>query len=301
MKLLHNGQYFLTTTNARYVWEIPPYPQFYVPATELRAEAEKAGSCLEITEGEEFFSTDSENAASSSEAQAKKEPLAKQWILTVNNSEGSKKTIDQVIAFSPSLSSSSQSTVKDLAGLVKIEFSSIDQWFEEDTPIFVHPKDPFKRIDILTSHRPIKVYVSGVNGKRICIASTPSAHHLYETGLPCRFYMPLTAVLASVLRPSERRTRCPYKGEAEYYSVELPGGKVYEDVVWFYNRPTVECAGIMGEVCCKSYFYLCLILPPACGVTWTVVYTHHVCLLAFLFKIGRKRKIGRINPRRLGC
>ncbi|RMY98029.1 hypothetical protein D0862_07780 [Hortaea werneckii] len=249
VKLLHNGQYFLTTTNARYVWEIPPYPQFYVPATELRAEAEKAGSCLEIKEGEEFFSPDSENAASSSEAQAKKEPLAKQWILTINNSEEPKKTIDQVIAFSPSLSSSSQSTAKDLAGLVKIEFSSIDQWFEEDTPIFVHPKDPFKRIDILTSHRPIKVYVSGVNGKRICIAYTPSAHHLYETGLPCRFYMPLTAVLASVLKPSERRTRCPYKGEAEYYSVELPGGKVYEDVVWFYNRPTVECAGIMGEVC----------------------------------------------------
>ncbi|RMY96214.1 hypothetical protein D0864_05195 [Hortaea werneckii] len=254
VKLLHNGQYFLATTNARYVWEIPPYPQFYVPATELRAEAEKAGSCLEIKEGEEFYAPDSENAASSSEAQTKNEPLAKQWILTINNSEGPKKTIDQAIAFSPSLSSSSQTTAKDLAGLVKIEFSSIDQWFEEDTPIFVHPKDPFKRIDILTSHRPIKVYVSGVNGKKICIASTPSAHHLYETGLPCRFYMPLTAVLASVLRPSERRTRCPYKGEAEYYSVELPGGKVYEDVIWFYNRPTVECAGIMGEVCCKSYF-----------------------------------------------
>ncbi|KAI7662971.1 hypothetical protein KC322_g17172, partial [Hortaea werneckii] len=119
VKLLHNGQYFLATTNARYVWEIPPYPQFYVPATELRAEAEKAGSCLEIKEGEEFYAPDSENAASSSEAQTKNEPLAKQWILTINNSEGPKKTIDQAIAFSPSLSSSSQTTAKDLAGLVK--------------------------------------------------------------------------------------------------------------------------------------------------------------------------------------
>jgi hypothetical protein len=31
-----------------------------------------------------------------------------------------------------------------LKGLVKLEFSAMDAWFEEDEEIFVHPKDPYK-------------------------------------------------------------------------------------------------------------------------------------------------------------
>ena len=72
--------------------------------------------------------------------------------------------------------------------------------------------------------------------------------HLYETGLPCRFYLPLTSINPALLRPSQTRTQCPYKGEAEYYSVEVDG-KLYEDVVWFYNRPTLECGTIVGLAC----------------------------------------------------
>jgi uncharacterized protein (DUF427 family) len=48
-----------------------------------------------------------------------------------------------------------------------------------------------------------------------------------------------------VLRPSKTVTRCPYKGAAEYFSVEVKG-KVHEDVVWFYNQPLLECAKIEG-------------------------------------------------------
>jgi uncharacterized protein (DUF427 family) len=130
-----------------------------------------------------------------------------------------------------------------LNDLVKIDFASVDKWFEEDTPIYVHPKDPFKRIDILQSTRPIRVKVGGKT-----IADTTSSAHLYETGLPCRYYLPLTCIDATVLRPSTTRTACPYKGEAEYYHVEVDG-KVYEDVVWYYNRPLLESARIEGLVC----------------------------------------------------
>lgn len=70
--------------------------------------------------------------------------------------------------------------------------------------------------------------------------------HLYETGLPCRFYMPLTCLDVSVLRRTETRTQCPYKGEAEYYSVDLGEEGVWEDVVWFYDRPSLECAKVEG-------------------------------------------------------
>lgn len=30
------------------------------------------------------------------------------------------------------------------AGLVLVDFDSADAWYEEDEPIFVHPKDPYK-------------------------------------------------------------------------------------------------------------------------------------------------------------
>ena len=46
---------------------------------------------------------------------------------------------------------------KELKDLVKIDFASMDQWFEEDVPIYQHPKDPYKRIDILASTRSVKV------------------------------------------------------------------------------------------------------------------------------------------------
>lgn len=107
----------------------------------------------------------------------------------------------------------------------------------------MHPKDPFKRVDILQSARGIKVSLKGTT-----IAETSSCMQLYETGLPVRYYMPLTAINTSVLRPSKTTTQCPYKGEAEYYDVVV-GGETYKDIVWFYTRPTIECAAIAG-LCC---------------------------------------------------
>ena len=152
----------------------------------------------------------------------------------------SNKSTDQVLAFSSDLSGKGS----DLAGMVKIDFATMDQWFEEDTPIHVHPKDPFKRVDILASTREIKVSVEGV-----LLAHTTTAMHLYETGLPVRFYIPLTSVVdPGVLRPSKTRTKCPYKGEAEYYSVEV-NGNLHEDLFWYYTRPTLESNKVEGLLC----------------------------------------------------
>jgi len=106
----------------------------------------------------------------------------------------------------------------------------------------VHPKDPFKRVDVLPSTRHVQVFINDAK-----VADSKSSMHLYETGLPARFYLPLTDVDASKLRPSKTKTQCPYKGEAEYYSVETGEGKVATDVVWFYERPTLECAKIEGQ------------------------------------------------------
>ncbi|KXL50539.1 hypothetical protein M433DRAFT_2260 [Acidomyces richmondensis BFW] len=220
VKILYNGSYILQTTQARFVWEHPFYPQFYVPKAGL-LESTKQGH-LQIAEGETFQS--SPNGP----------PLAQQLTLRVGD-----KSTDNVLAFSDHLSG----PAAELRGLVKIDFASMDQWFEEDTPVFVHPKDPFKRVDILQSTRHVRVLVDGK-----VVADAHSSMHLYETGLPCRYYLPLTSVDASVLRPSRTRTRCPYKGEAEYYSIEVDG-KLHEDVVWYYKSPTLESSMITGLVC----------------------------------------------------
>lgn len=107
----------------------------------------------------------------------------------------------------------------------------------------MHPKDPYKRVDTIFSVRAIKVTINGQ-----VVAETNSSVHLYETGLPVRYYMPLTAINGVVLRPSKTRTQCPYKGEAEYYSVVVDG-REFTDIVWFYTRPTIECAAVAG-LCC---------------------------------------------------
>ena len=65
----------------------------------------------------------------------------------------------------------------------------LDDWFEEDTPIYVHPKDPYKRIEILPSSRTITAKVDGVT-----IAESSNNMFLFETTLRTRFYMPKTAV-----------------------------------------------------------------------------------------------------------
>jgi uncharacterized protein (DUF427 family) len=166
-------------------------------------------------------------------------------------SVGDRSTSDLII-FTDNLSGG---PAAPLSGMVKITFDAVDRWFEEDAPIYVHPKDPFKRIDILPSTRRVQVF-DRRGGRQL--ADAPSSMHLYETGLPVRYYLPMTAVDASLLRPSQTKTSCPYKGEAEYYSVEIPSGgggegeegSLLKDVVWYYDRPILESAKIEGEFCC---------------------------------------------------
>ena len=62
-------------------------------------------------------------------------------------------------------------------------------WFEEDQPIYGHPKDPYKRIDILPSSRKVTVKIDGT-----LVAESSNNMFLFETGLRARFYMPKPAV-----------------------------------------------------------------------------------------------------------
>ena len=60
--------------------------------------------------------------------------------------------------------------------------------------------------------------------------------------------IPPEDVRTDLLVPSEIRTRCPYKGEAVYWSARMPERTV-EDVVWSYPRPIAECPRIASHMC----------------------------------------------------
>lgn len=130
-----------------------------------------------------------------------------------------------------------------LAGYAAFYWDRIDRWYEEDEEIFVHPRDPYKRVDAIPSSRPVRVVLGGET-----VAETVRAHFLFETGLPVRHYIPRDDVRMDLLTPTAARSRCPYKGEAVYWSASA-GSRTYEDVAWSYPDPVPECPKIAGLVC----------------------------------------------------
>src|SRR5204862_173412 len=106
-----------------------------------------------------------------------------------------------------------------------------NRWFEEDEEVFVHARDPYKRIDCISSSAHIEIDLDGVR-----LADSRRAVFLFETGLPTRYYLPIEDVRPGILEPSDRRTRCPYKGEARYHHVTV-GGERRDNIVWFYADP----------------------------------------------------------------
>jgi uncharacterized protein (DUF427 family) len=118
----------------------------------------------------------------------------------------------------------------------------MDAWFEEDEQVYVHPRDPYTRIDILQSSRHIRVVVGGVT-----VADTHKPRLLFETDLPMRYCIPKTDVRLDLLESSDTTSACPYKGTANYYSVIVDGER-HDDIVWWYQHPVAESADIAGYV-----------------------------------------------------
>ena len=130
-----------------------------------------------------------------------------------------------------------------LDGLVAFYWDKMDHWYEEDEEIFIHPRDPHKRIDTVPSSRRVQVKVGGE-----IVADSKRGHFLFETGLPTRYYLPAGDVRMDLLEATDLRTGCPYKGTANYYSVHV-GSKTFENIVWFYPDPIPECPKIKDLLC----------------------------------------------------
>lgn len=127
-----------------------------------------------------------------------------------------------------------------LEGYITIPWDSLDHWYEEDEEVFVHPRDPFVRVDAVRSSRHVRVERDG----RL-LAESDSPILLFETGLPTRYYLPESDVVASVLAESDLQTGCPYKGFASYRDVVLDGRR-YPNLFWYYKAPFDDVSEIKG-------------------------------------------------------
>jgi uncharacterized protein (DUF427 family) len=131
----------------------------------------------------------------------------------------------------------------DLQDHCAFYWDRVDQWYEEDEEIFVHPRDPHKRIDAVPSSRPVKVILGGET-----VADTTRAHFLFETGMPTRYYIPAEDVRMDLLSATDTTTRCPYKGISSYWSANI-GGNDFADIVWSYPNSVAECPKIKDLMC----------------------------------------------------
>ena len=200
----------LDTTRALYVWEWPHYPQYYIPLRDVRSD-------LLVTEGH---------------TQQTGRGLVE--LHGLQSGETRRPRAARVVT---------KATVDGLDGMVRFEWAALDAWFEEDEQVFVHPRDPYTRVDALRSDRQVRVELDGV-----VLADSRSPVMVFETGLPTRYYVNRTDVNFEHLVPSGTVTSCPYKGMTSgYWSVQVED-TVHKDLAWAYDFPTRQLLPVAGLV-----------------------------------------------------
>jgi uncharacterized protein (DUF427 family) len=79
------------------------------------------------------------------------------------------------------------------------------------------------------------------------VVDSRDARLLHEYGHLPVLYFPERDVRADLLRRTSHSTRCPYKGEAAYWSV-VAGGRTAENAVWAYPEPLAGMEALAGLV-----------------------------------------------------
>lgn len=204
------GRMVADTRRPFLVWEIPYYPAYYIPLHDVVADLEPTGKTEHSPSRGEAQMFDVRVEGATAESAARRYP---------------------------------SSPLEVLRDLVRFDWAAMDEWLEEDEPVYTHPRDPYKRVDILASSRHIRVVVDGVT-----VADSVRPHILFETGLPPRYYLPLPDIRTELLIPSGTETHCPYKGTAGYWALDTGHG-VHRDLVWVYRAPLPESQKIAGLAC----------------------------------------------------
>ncbi|MEH3035892.1 MAG: DUF427 domain-containing protein [Sphingomonas adhaesiva] len=76
-----------------------------------------------------------------------------------------------------------------------------------------------------------------IRHRGLTVADTRAAVRTLETSHPPSWYIPPADVDAGLLRRSDRRSFCEWKGEATYWHLVIDG-REWRDVAWSYASPT---------------------------------------------------------------
>lgn len=203
------GRFVLDTVHAVHLWEWPFYPQYCIPVADIDPAA--------LVEGDDLV--------------ALPHGLARPVGLRRGTGRG------------PAGHRYVRSDVPEIVDTVRFDWAALDEWYEEDERVFVHPRNPYVRVDALRSSRHVRVELDGV-----VLAASSAPVLLFETGLPTRYYLDPTVVDTSRLEPSDTVTPCPYKGRtSRYWSVRTPSG-LHPDLAWCYDHPVAAVAPIAGLI-----------------------------------------------------
>ena len=211
LRVYLGGHIVADTTRPMLVWERPYYPTYYFPVDDVR-------TTMLAPSGEMYHSPSRGDAT----------------LLTVK-APGGRQAVNAAARYE-------SSPIPELRDLIRFDWDAMDEWYEEDEPVYVHPRDPYTRIDILASSRYVRIEIAGVT-----VADSPRPRLLFETGLPVRYYLPRTDVRMDLLERTDTITRCPYKGQPEHFAARI-GGEVFPDVAWSYPTPVPESQKIAGLV-----------------------------------------------------
>jgi uncharacterized protein (DUF427 family) len=86
-----------------------------------------------------------------------------------------------------------------------------------------------------------------IEHRGVLIADTRSAVRTLETSHPPSWYLPLVDLTPGLLRRSERRSFCEWKGQAVYWHLAI-GDALLRDVAWSYPEPTPAFAALRDHL-----------------------------------------------------
>lgn len=168
------------------------------------------------------------------EAAAEREPGVGSWSLRVGE-----RLVERCVVASPRAADDSEL----LPGHVAVDFAAMDGWFEEDEPVYAHPRDPYHRVDVRSSSRHVVVRHGG-----LVVAESKRPKLLFETANPVRYYLPFDDVRGELLSKSDTVSECPYKGDGQHWHLRA-GGEDVADAAWSLPHPLPEGLAATAHVC----------------------------------------------------
>ena len=101
---------------------------------------------------------------------------------------------------------------------------------------------PDHPITIAANPKRIRASLDGV-----VIADSTNALTLKEANYPAVNYVPRKDANMELLARTERVTHCPYKGDANYFSIVADGKRV-DNAIWTYETPFPAMMEISGHL-----------------------------------------------------